>query len=258
MTGGPVTSPWHSCPKPNPRASLRLFCFPYAGATAHIFRHWPDGLPPTVEVCSIQLPGRGRRLREPPLTRLSSLVPNIAQELLPYLEKPFAVFGHSLGAAIAFELARYLRKAHTIQPSHLFVSGYRAPQILGTEPFTYDLPEAEFLEELRRLNGTPSKILEHPELMRLIIPILRADFEMSQTYVYSPEAPPLDCPITAFGGLQDENVSAEHLEGWRDQTTGRFSLQMLPGDHFFLETFQPLLLQILSSELGPPRKQNQS
>jgi len=148
-----------------------------------------------------------------------------------------------------------LRREHGPGPVHLFVSGRRAPQVPDPDPPTYNLPEPEFLEELRRLNGTPKAVFEHPELMQLMIPILRADFELVQTYMYLPE-PPLDCPISAFGGLQDEDVTREHLEAWRDQTTASFSLQMFPGDHFFLHTAQAFLLQTIACKLQPVRSLN--
>lgn len=237
-----------SYPRLNPSAALRLFCFPYAGGASHIFRAWPQSLPPTVEVCPVNLPGRGNRLLEPPFTNLTLLVQSIAQSLLPHLSKPFAFFGHSMGAIISFELARYLRKEQSPEPVHLFVSGRRAPQALDTEPSTYNLPEAKFLAYLRRLNGTPGEILEHPELMRLMLPLLRADFELVETYSYSKDAP-LNCSITALGGLKDDRVKPAQLEAWRKQTSGHFSLQMLPGGHFYLHTAEPLLLEILSSEL---------
>lgn len=248
MTGKSAIGSWRSQNKPNSLSNLRLFCFPYAGGNVQIFSHWQDGLPPTVEVCPIQLPGRGSRLREPSYTRLLQLVSALAQDLLPHLHDPFAVFGHSLGAVVAFELARYVRREHGIQPEHLFVSGCRAPHIPPPERFRYDLPESELIEELRRLNGTPREVLDHPELMQLLVPMIQADLEMVRTYVYAAEAP-LNCPITALGGLQDEWITPEHLEAWRTQTTAPFSVRMFPGDHFFIHTSQELLLQILSRAL---------
>jgi surfactin synthase thioesterase subunit len=242
------TSPWVAEPKPKPQARLRLFCFPYAGGSSLIYRNWPDTLSNDVEVYLLQLPGRASRMQEPARTRLDALVPDIAQAVMPYLNKPFAFFGHSMGALISFELARYLRRAQSPAPAQLFVSGRAAPQIVDAEPATYNLPEDEFIEELRRLNGTPKEVLEHPELMRLMIPLLRADFSVCQTYAYTSE-PPLDCPITALGGLQDRDVPRENLEAWREQTTSAFNLRMLPGDHFFLNTEQAQILRLVSQEL---------
>jgi medium-chain acyl-[acyl-carrier-protein] hydrolase len=242
------SSPWLEHLKPNPGASLRLFCFPYAGAGAVIFRHWQAGLAGNVEVCPVQLPGRGKRIGEQPYTQMQFLIEALAQALLPHLDKPFAFFGHSMGALIGFEIARTLRKRYGLSPRQLFVSGRRAPGIPNLEPPTSNLPEAEFIETLHNLKGTPREVLDHPELMELVLPQLRADFTLCETYAYAP-ATPLDCPIGVFGGLQDAEVSREQLEGWRTETTAAFSLRMFPGDHFFLNTERALLLRALSQAL---------
>ena len=248
MTTATAFDSWIAFRNPNPRARLRLFCFPYAGTGASIFRTWSDGLPADVEICPVQFPGRGTRLMETPFTQLLPLVQALAQALVPLLDKPFAFFGHSLGALVGFELARQLRRQSGVQPVHLFVSADRAPQIPQRDRPIHALPEREFLVELRRLNGIPGKVLEEADLMQIMLPILRADFAVYETYVYSTE-PPLKCPISIFGGLQDHRVSRSDLEAWRDQTSVSFSLRMFPGDHFFLNTTQPLLLQVLSQEL---------
>ncbi len=239
---------WIPGRKPGPQTRLRLFCFPYAGGSASIFRVWPSALPADIEACPIQLPGRGNRLRERPFTDLSSLIEVLAQTLSSLLDKPFAIFGHSLGALVGFELARQFRRQYGVSPARLFVSAGCAPQTPRRGSPIHTLPAKEFLAEVRRLNGIPKEVLEHEELMEIVIPLLRADFALYETYVYSAE-PPLNCPISAFGGLQDSKVTRSDLEAWRDQTTRAFSLRMLPGDHFFLNTTQPLLLQMLSEEL---------
>jgi medium-chain acyl-[acyl-carrier-protein] hydrolase len=212
-----------------------------------MFHIWPNVLPADVEACPIQLPGRGPRLMERPFTDLSSLIEVLAQALSSLLDKPFAIFGHSLGALVGFELARQLRKQYGVSPAHLFVSAGCAPQIPRRGSPIHTWPAKEFLEEVRHLNGIPKEVLEHEELMEIVIPLLRADFALYETYVYSAE-PPLNCPISAFGGLQDSKVTRSDLEAWRNQTTGAFSLRMLLGDHFFLNTPQPLL-RMLSQEL---------
>lgn len=213
-----------------------------------VYRAWADCLPQSIEVCPIQLPGRGNRLKEPAYTKLSFLVDKLASALTPYLDKPFAFFGHSMGAKISFELARELKKRTGLEPVHLFASGCRAPHIAYTDPTTFDLPEDEFIEKLRWLNGTPREALENQELMQILAPILRADFKVVQTYVYSTGAP-LGCPITVFGGIQDPEISREHLEAWKDHTASSFSLHMLPGDHFFLHSVQPHLLRAVAQSL---------
>jgi len=248
VTVASAVDSWITCRKPNPQARLRLFCFPYAGGGVSIFRAWPDGLPADVEVCPVQFPGRGTRLMEPPFTRLPSLIQALAEALCPFLDKPFAFFGHSLGALVSFELARQLRRSYAVNPVRLFISADRAPQIPHREPPIHSLPEREFLVELRRLKGTPREVFEDEELMQVMLPVLRADFAAYETYGYTIETP-LDCPISAFGGLQDQRVRRDDLEAWRDQTSVSFSLRMFPGDHFFLNTTQAPLLGALSQEL---------
>ncbi len=252
MTAATAYNSWIAFRRPNPQARLRLFCFPYAGTGAAMFRSWPDRLPAYVEVCPVQFPGRGTRLMETPFTRLLPLVEALGQALVPLLEKPFAFFGHSLGALVGFELARQLRRQSGVQPVRLFVSAARAPQLPPRHRPIHALPEAQFLEELRRLNGTPGEVLEHAELMQVMFPILRADFAVYETYAYSSE-PPLPCCISSFGGLQDQRVSRDDLDAWREQTSASISMRMFPGDHFFLNTAQPLLLRALSQELPEDR-----
>lgn len=239
-------SSWTSFRRRGPEPRLRLFCFPYAGASALIYRTWQTGLPSDVEVCPVQLPGRGARSMEPPFKQLSPLVETISRALAPLLDKPFALFGHSLGALISFELARKIRRDYGVNPVHLFVSAGRAPQIPQQGSPIHNLPRDEFLAELRRLAGTPAELLAHREFMEIVLPLLRADFSVYETYEYSSE-PVLDCPISAFGGLQDRRVSNVDLEAWHVQTKASFSLQMFPGDHFFLK--HPLLLRALAREL---------
>lgn len=241
-------SPWTTGAKPNPRARVRLFCFPYAGGGATIYRTWPTNLPASVEVVPVQLPGRGRRLNEPAFTSTTELIPVLAEALLPYCDMPFVFFGHSMGATISFELACHLRREHDLRPRQLLISGRRAPHVLNPNPPTYNLPEPEFIRTLRELNGTPKEVTEHPELMELMLPLLRADFALSETYTYRP-VEPLECPVSVYGGTQDTDVSREQLEAWREVTTGAFSLRFFPGDHFFLTSAEPLLLSAVAREL---------
>lgn len=242
------SSAWVSIPKPNPYARMRLFCFPYAGGSSFLFHRWNQQLPNSVEVCPVQLPGRGTRTHEPPFDAVQPLIENLGPAIHPFLQQPFAFFGHSMGATIAFELALYLRREYGLLPSHLFVSGRRAPQIPRDEPPIYNLPHDEFISELRRLDGTPLEVLEHPELMELMMPLLRADFALVDTYNYRPE-PPLECGITAYGGMQDQEVSCDELKAWQRQTRSAFRLQMMPGGHFFVQKQPEDLLRSLYSEL---------
>lgn len=248
MSRATAANKWFASPKPNPAARLRLFCFPYAGGGTTVFWKWADHLPADVEVCLAQLPGRGTRLLHAPYTQMPPLVETLAREILPYTDKPFALLGHSMGALVSFELARLLNAERGLGPVHLFASGCSAPHIQTTDHITYDLPEDEFIDDLRRLNGTPKEVLESPELMQLLMPSLRADFEVVQTYSYTP-GQPLTCPITVFGGLQDSEVRSEKLDGWREETTGVVNFRMFPGEHFFIHSAQALILRALAQDL---------
>jgi len=235
-------------PKPNPQSRMRLFCFPYAGGTAAVFRSWAQYLPSEIELCAVQYAGRGSRLAEPLGEDVMEVMDGIYQDLLPFLKKPFAFFGHSMGALVGYEFARRLQLEQQPEPFQLFVSGCSAPHVRMFDELTYNLPEPEFIAELRRLQGTPEEVLDNAELMQLMMPIIRADFKVSQTYAYVP-GPPVECPIRAFGGLKDEMVPRDEVEAWSEHTSGSFRAQMLPGDHFFLNTSQSLLTRIIAQEL---------
>jgi medium-chain acyl-[acyl-carrier-protein] hydrolase len=245
----PAGERWLAYREVNPRARLRLFCFPYAGGGASAYRGWAASLPADVEVCPVQLPGRESRLREPAFDRPELLVAAVADALATHLDLPFAFFGHSMGAMLSFELARELRRRGSAPPLHLFVSGRRAPQVPSREEDIHDLPEPEFLAKLRELNGTPEEVLQHTELMRLLIPVLRADFTVNETYVFRPEEP-LDLGISAFGGLGDQEVTREDISGWSEHARGPFRLRMLPGDHFFLHSARDLVTESVARDLA--------
>jgi medium-chain acyl-[acyl-carrier-protein] hydrolase len=243
-----ANNPWFAYAKPRPTAQLRLFCLPFAGGSAAIFRNWADLLPGFVEVCPIQFPGRGTRLHEQPFTSLQALVDAIESSISANLDKPFAFFGHSMGATISFELIHKLRSERALEPAHFFVSGRLAPQIPEPGPITFNLPRLEFIQELRRLEGTPREILDNQELLELLLPLLRADFELIQTYEYVAR-PRLKCPITALGGIADRDVSHEQLEAWREQSSGPFRICLFPGNHFFLQMEERLVLQTIVEQL---------
>jgi medium-chain acyl-[acyl-carrier-protein] hydrolase len=246
-TGIPWLRNWHD----RPYAGIRLFCFPYAGGGASIFHSWSGHLPRSIEVCPVQLPGREDRLGERAFSNMAALLDALVPVLLPYLDMPYAFFGHSMGALISFEVTRYLyRIGQRNKPLHLFVSGHRAPQLPDTDPPTYELPEPEFIEKLRHLKGTPEAVLQNTELLHLLLPLLRADFALCETYSYTHEKP-LECGLSAFGGLQDSDVSREALEAWRKQTSGQFKMRFFEGGHFFLhqENARFSLLKALSFDL---------
>lgn len=232
------------------RASeCRLFCLAYAGGSSSIYASWQHALPDFVEVLPIQLPGRGTRMGEKPFTDLLQAVRAIHDDLLPlFQEKPFAFFGHSMGAVISFELTRQLGIEDGIRPFALFVSGRQAPHVPDRYEPLYDLPHDRFIAELRRLNGTPKEVFEHQELLNLVEPILRADFQAIDTYRCIPSAP-VECPIIALGGEDDRDIQLEDLEAWRVHTSQDFRCKIFPGDHFYLQSQQPALLREVAREI---------
>jgi medium-chain acyl-[acyl-carrier-protein] hydrolase len=240
---------WVPSPRPRPRAPLRLFCLPHAGGGASLFRHWAHALPEWIELRPIQLPGREDRLSEPPFTDLRAAVHALAEALAPHLDRPFALFGHSMGALLAFELARRLRRHAGSGPTHLLVAAHGAPQVPDPRPPIHHLPEPDFLERLRALQGTPEEVLQDDELRALFLPILRADFALCESYAYTSREP-LDCPITALGGLQDREVTRKALSAWAAHTIAGFRLRMLPGDHFFLQSARSELLRAIEEALS--------
>ncbi len=227
---------------------VRLFCFPHAGGGALVYRAWRNELPDRFSVTPAQAPGREARIAEPPIDDIAALIESLTEELRHWLDLPFVFFGHSMGAVVAFELARSLRRNALALPIALFASGARAPQFREHYTPPPEPGDAEFIAELRRLEGFPAEILDNPEAMRLLLPALRADARLYRNYVYRPE-PPFDFPIFAYGGLEDPNVRREHVEAWRQQTTGAFHLRGFRGGHFFLQRRRSEFLRELSEDL---------
>jgi medium-chain acyl-[acyl-carrier-protein] hydrolase len=198
-----------------------------------MFRTWPSALPADIELWAVELPGRETRFKERPFEQLSPLIAAFTDAVSPELQAPFAIYGHSLGALLGFSFARELRLRSHRGPVHLFVSGRRAPQIPEPSP-THHLPEPQFLARLRRLGGIPDAVFQEPELMAIYLPILRADFAVSEATMVVPEDP-LDCPITALSGLEDEKVTMDELDAWQAQTSAVFERETFPGGHFFIQ-----------------------
>lgn len=238
--------------KPSHRAAvrpeLRLFCFPYAGGGVAAFRKWPENLPQEVEVVVIQYPGRGSRLLESPYPSTTALISALLPVLMEKLDLPFAFFGHSLGSLLAFETARALAAAGLPAPAHLWLSGRGAAHFPDPHEQLHRLSDADFVERLKKFNGTPSEILANAELMEIFLPVLRADFTLNETYSYQP-GPLLACPATVFGGRADPRVDLEALHGWRELFTGAFELETFPGDHFFVHAQESQVLSRISRVL---------
>lgn len=248
MVTGAALNGWISHYRRRAAPQVRLFCFPYSGGGASTYRTWHEELPPSVEVCPVQLPGRESRLKEPPFTRMLPLVKVLAEELRPFMEMPFAFFGHSLGGRLSYELAREVRTRYGLSPIRLFVSGAPAPQVAFPKVHVHHLPDAEIVRRIRDLGGTPESVLQHEELMSMLMPLIRADFALSETYEYTADTP-LQCPISAFGGTDDPEVSRESLEAWQVQTCGPASVRIYPGGHFFLHDCRADVLRDIAEDL---------
>jgi surfactin synthase thioesterase subunit len=208
--------------------------------------------PAGIDVCPVQLPGRENRMGEPYLTSVQDVAERAAEALAPYFDVPFAFFGHSLGALTAYELAQTLRRTRGIGPRHLMVAAHRAPQ----HPFplapTWDLPDEDLKKRLETLNGTPKEVLQHGELLELMLPMIRADFRLDETYEHPTGYEPLDCPVTVFGGRQDTETSESSLLAWQEVTRGKLELRMLAGDHFFIHSQAAALIDAIGRILSAP------
>ncbi len=239
---------WVVTPKAIPDAGIRLICLPFAGGSATAFRDWLPYLPDVVELNAVEIPGRGHRLSEPLIRKIDLLVQAIGQGIKSYLDKPFVIFGHSMGALLGFELTHYLTDQLDAKPLHLFLSGRGAPDRPNREEPIHHLPEKTFIEKIRHYNGTPKQVLEHEELMQIMLPILRSDFEVCETYRYK-EKPQLTVPLTVFGGLKDASATPDDLEAWSAFTSGPFARRMFPGDHFFILNEKMTLIQAILRDI---------
>lgn len=214
-----------------PDAAVRLLCLPHAGAGATVYRAWGAGLPAEVGLCPVQPPGREKRRGERLLTTVEEIVGPLATDVLASVRVPYAVFGHSTGALCAFELIRRIRRLGGPPPSHLFVSGRRAPQMPMTRTRLTGLSPGELATVLRRLGGTPEAVLSDHGMLAMIAPLLAADFSVNEDYAYRPE-PRLAVPITAFAATQDAGGDVTQMAAWKDQTSASFGLRTLAGGHF--------------------------
>ncbi|MGQ0841976.1 thioesterase II family protein [Actinokineospora sp.] len=234
-------------------SELLLFCLPYAGGSARrIYGDWQAALPDFVTVVPVELPGRGVRITEPLLTRVEAMTDDALGAVIPRLDRPFVLFGHSLGALVGYELARRLEHLHRYPPAHLIMSGHRAPQLPTTSDNDYDLPLPQFRERLRQLAGTPEEVLASRELLEVFAPIIRADFEAADTYRFR-SGPGLSGPMTVYGGVDDPEAPPDTLPRWAELTTGHCAVRVLAGGHFFLHQEQDALLSGIADDLAAVR-----
>ncbi|MGW1074007.1 thioesterase II family protein [Streptomyces sp. NPDC002537] len=240
-------SPWIKRPRKLPDAAARLFLVPHGGAGPSALARWVPELAPDIEVCLVHLPGRESRRKEEPLDDLQAIADHVAEGMLPLLDRPFAFLGHSMGAIIAYETAHRLPE----EPVHLFASASPPPHRMEDEPPVSHLPDAEFLAEVRRAYaGIPDSIWDDPDMMRIMLPALRADFHAYEHYRW-PERPRLSCPVSAFGGTDDILVPTDSLAAWGDLTTGDCRVRKFDGGHFYLTDARAEVQRLVREEFGP-------
>lgn len=254
MRPGDPESRWLIRYRRNNDAALRLFCFHCAGGSASEFRSWPALLPVTIELVAVQLPGREGRVKEAFVTSMEDLIGGVIEPMQPLLDKPYVVFGHSLGALGGFEVIRELRR-RGLQPPLLFIAaGRRGPQVPKKEPLIAALPEHEFIAELRKDYGDHiGHVLDSAELREAFIPQIRADFALSEAYRFHDEQP-LDCPMVAFAGVSEDDLEADELNAWSVHTSRNFRSRRFPGDHFFIRKSQALVIDAIRQEIAIVRR----
>lgn len=246
-----VAADWLVCPSPDEGAGMRLICFPHAGGGPSFYSGWFDSFGSGIEVWAICLPGRENRIAEAPLDSLPQLIDRLADALQRFCDKPVAFFGHSLGALLAFELTRELRRRGVREPRHLFVSSYRAPHLPRSGEYGGRMSDDALIQRVERLNGARSGLRQSDELRRLFLPALRADFQLSDLYRHEPDRV-IGCPITAFGGIDDSAVPSDQLRGWREHTSSYFQLRLFPGGHFYLRSVEAEMKETIGRELMQP------
>ncbi|MCI0470757.1 MAG: thioesterase domain-containing protein [Candidatus Aminicenantes bacterium] len=233
----------------------KLYCFPYAGGAAAIFNPWKKYLDKEIELPAVELAGRGKRIYDPLYNSMDEAVEDVYQQIKNDLHNsPFGFFGHSMGCIIAFELAHKLREKNAAQPSFIFFSGRGAPHVPEEKKeIRHTLPENEFKEKILELGGTPRDFFEHPELLEVLLPMLRCDFKIAETYRNRLEVKPFDYPINVMIG-RDEDVTAEQMHGWKDHTNKICTLHYFMGGHFFINEYVEQIVEIINQSVRQLKK----
>lgn len=244
-----ASTQWLTVSDPRPDAELRLFCLPFAGAGANTFREWPSVFGPRVEIAAVRLPGREQRIRERPVIDPVEVASTIAAAA----DRPYAIFGHSMGARLAFEVVRELRRTGRPLPLRLYPSGINPPHLPTMGPFAglSKRSDEELLTGVAEGGGVPDAVLAVPELLSLFLPVLRADLTWVDDYVYT-EGPPLPVPVVAFAGDTDPVAPPSRMDGWHDHTEAGFTLHTLPGGHFFFLDHLPRVAELIEKDLLTP------
>lgn len=234
--------------QPAPQSRLRLVCLPHAGGAASYFLRFSQAFPSSVEVVAVQYPGRQDRRTERCIDNIAGLADEVFLALQPWADRPLALFGHSLGAVVGFEVARRFEAQPGATPIGLFASARRAPSLPSTDRI-HLLSDDEIVAEIQRLDGTQSQLLMDEELLRMVLPAIRADYKAIETYAYQPGAR-IGCPITALVGDRDHKVAVDDARLWREQTRAEFDCQVFPGGHFYLAECQNQVVDAVLDRLG--------
>jgi surfactin synthase thioesterase subunit len=233
---------------PAPAGTPRLVCLPHAGGSASFYFPVSRALSPAVDVLCVQYPGRQDRRHEPCVETIPELARQVFGALRPWLDQPLAIFGHSMGASLGFEVARLVEAETGAPVAHLFPSGRRAPSRRRHET-VHLLDDEGLLADVKKLSGTNAAVLGDPELLRAALPAIRNDYRAAETYEYTP-GPRLSCPVTVFTGDADPKTTVDEARAWEEHTTGPFDLQVFPGGHFFLAQHQPAILRTISAAMA--------
>lgn len=227
---------YFECHNYNPNSTISLFCFPHAGGGADIYYDWSNFIRSEINIYILNLPGRGKKYLEKSFEEFNVLLDNLLIDIEDLLDKPFIIFGHSMGALIGFELSRRIFEMYNKKPEHLYVSSYPSPEIINNNLVENNISDDELITKLKELNGTPKEIFQHKRFLKLLLPVIRADFKLLNSYSYK-ELAPLSCPITSIIGSHD-NISVELAKEWYKHSVAVFSLQIFRGDHFYLNNFE--------------------
>jgi len=246
-TASPDTELWLRRYAPAPEADTVLVCFPHAGGSATFYASMARALAPAIDVLAVQYPGRQDRRATPCIDDLGTLAAAVLPSITPWTGRRIALFGHSMGAVVAFETARLLEEAG-VDIASLIVSGRRAPSRHRDE-FVHRRDDDGMIEELKSLAGTDTAVLGDEELIRMVLPAIRGDYRAAESYRYRPGAP-LRCPVVALTGDNDPKAGLDEVEAWQEHTAGRFRFRQWPGGHFYLSQYQAEVLDLLRSEVG--------
>ena len=241
---------WITCPKKQPNAKIRLFCLPFAGGGASLYRPWSTALAPEIEVCPIQLPGRENRYSEKSITDAYEMAGAITAQMLPFIDRPYAIFGPSMGALLSFEITRLLQSQKRRPPEILFLSAHRAAHLPRKRDPLHALPDSQFIESLKQYGGFPEEILNNQDFIDFVLPTMRSDMTLCDLYAFKPIESPIVTPLEMYAGEDDREAGPNEMTAWSEHSSGESNLTTFKGGHFFLRTHSQELLENISSRIG--------